>query len=334
MQKKIYSLQTMRLFASLMVFQFHMWHNYLNKDFLHPGTDFFIVLVGMVAAIAQSHRIPYENWGKYIWARYLRLYVTFIPIFALYVLSGRDSLNLEFFFKSFFFIPIYDSLPLVGPTWMLSMFLVFYWLFTLAFIFHREGVLIPVFALWTAGILAYSWFNWNSSLPDEWNNILFNHRNIEFIFGYLGGKLLLTRQVGLKTGGRILALGLGSITIGVILLNNEVFSLAWRTYLFGIPLTMVSIGLSALEQNNSTNRLFQVFTHPWLVWLGGTSYVLYLIHNMVLRIWDTIIPITPIQTPLITIITVLIGAIGYKLWEKPVLKYIKTKTLQRIFAPY
>jgi peptidoglycan/LPS O-acetylase OafA/YrhL len=325
MSKKIYSLQSMRLFASLMVFQYHLWNNYLNRGFVHPGTDFFIVLVGFVAAVVHSHRIPNGKWGKYLGRRYLRLYVTFIPIFVLYVLAGRDSYNLEYFVKSFFFIPISDRLPLVGPTWMLSLFLLFYCLFSIAFIFRSERVLIPVFALWGIAILAHSWYQWNPGLPPEWANTLFNYRNIEFIFGYLGGKMLVKNQIRSDAGRWIMTIGAISLIPMVILLNTDMVNLALRSFLVGIPTTLLVLGLGILEINNSTNRVLQILIHPWLVWLGGTSYVLYLVHNMVLRIWDTFIPITIIQIPIITIIVIGVSALGYIFWEKPMLKYLQNK---------
>jgi peptidoglycan/LPS O-acetylase OafA/YrhL len=218
-----------------------------------------------------------------------------------------------------------NKLPLIGPTWMLSMFLLFYWLFSLAFIFRRESILIPVFSLWILGILAYSSSLWNPNLPEEWSLILFKHRNIEFIFGYLGGKLLLSRKVGLKGGKWIFTLGIASLIAAIVLLNNNIIPYASRTFSYGIPLTLISLGLGALEQNNSPSPILKIIIHPWLVWLGGASYVLYLIHNMVLIVWGKIIPITPIQVPLITITVILISAIGYHFWEKPILRYVKTK---------
>jgi len=306
-----------------MVFQYHLWNNYLGRGFFHPGTDFFIVLVGFVAAVVQSHRIPNGNWGKYIGRRYLRLYVTFIPVFVLYILCGRDPYDLEYFTKSFFFIPVSDKLPLVGATWMLSLFLLFYWLFSLAYVFRREIVLVPVFALWGGASLVYSWLQWNPGLPPEWNAILFNHRNIEFIFGYMGGKLLLTNRIKPIAGKWILTVGIISLASGTILLNTVELRDALRSFIIGIPTTLLILGLGILEKNNSNNRILRLLVHPWLVWLGGTSYVLYLIHSVVLRIWDTVIPITTIHIPIIIVVVIGVSALGYIFWEKPMLKYLQ-----------
>ena len=111
--KRFESLQSMRLLASLAVFQSHLWTNYLGLSFVHPGTDFFIVLVGTAAALSDAGKIPEGGWKNYLIKRYLRLYITFIPIFLLYVIGGRDELTPDFLIRSFFFIPSPGRMPLV-----------------------------------------------------------------------------------------------------------------------------------------------------------------------------------------------------------------------------
>ena len=328
--KKIGSLQTLRLIGALSVFQYHLWHNYLNHNFEDPGTDIFLVLTGMVAAIADNRFISNGQWGKYIWGRYLRLYVTFIPVFLIYVLAGRDVLTSEYVIRSFFLIPLYNQLPLVGPTWMVTMFLIFYWLFSLAILIRREQALILIFGLWGFGCILYLWLNMEPDFHPEWIGTIFDIRNLELIFGYVAGKLITTRRVTLKAGNWILLLGVAALVGGVIRINTIDASLVVneRSFFYGIPMTLVAFGFATLEQRGSQNRLFQFFTSSWLVWLGGTSYVLFLIHNMILRVWDTVVPITVVQTPFIFAFVVIAAALGYQYWEKPVLAYVHRKTQQ------
>ena len=317
----------MRLFASLGVFQYHLWSNYLGIGFLHPGTDFFYLLVGMVAAIAHSRSISAGKWSQYLTARYLRLYVTFIPVFLIYIFEGRDKLNPVFVLKSFLFIPIHDRLPLVGPTWMLSQFLVFYWLFSLALLFKQEKILIPVFGLWGLGCLLAWWTGWGKILPSEWRNTLFDPRNIEFIMGYLAGKMILQRRIKLKTATQMTLFGLVTLILAVAwanLLRTDPDENI-RIFIYGIPLTFLATGLAGLEQNNSQSRLFHILLHPWLVWMGGTSYVLFLTHNIILRVWDTLFTVTSASVPFILVAVLLTAAIGYQFWEKPVLDFIRPK---------
>lgn len=326
--KKISSLQTLRLIAAISIFQYHLWNNYLEHKFDDPGTDTFLVLAGVVAAIADVRYISNGQWGKYIWGRYLRLYVTFIPIFLIYVLLGRDALTTEYVLKSFFFVPLYNQLPLVGPTWMVSIFLLFYWLFSLAILFRREQLLIPIFGVWGIGCILYYWLNVNPDFHPEWIGTIFDLRNLELILGYAIGKLITSRRVTLQAGIWILFLGVIALVGGIVHINkiDSLLVSTERVFFYGLPMTFIALGLVTLEQQENQNRLLKLFTHPWLVWLGGTSYVLFLIHNMIIRVWDTVIPITVIQTPLIFIVVLIAAALGYQYWEKPMLMLIHNKT--------
>ena len=329
LKKRIDSLQSMRLIASLAVFQYHLWGNYLGQPFLHPGTDFFFVLVGMVAALSDAGKIARGGWKNYISGRYLRLYVTFIPVFLLYVLAGRDEITSIFLIKSFFFVPQSERLPLVGPTWMLAMFLVFYWLFSLAFLSRREATLIPIFTIWGIGCFLTEILNLHSPVFDQGFQLLFSLRNLEFIAGYAGGWLVRNGRISGSLGRKLLWTGLLLLPAGVLLLNSGEYSISIRVILYGVTMTLIASGLASQEQASVSNASIWVITHPWLVWLGGASYVLYLTHNMVLRIWDTLLPLTPWQVPLVTLVGLLVAGLGYQFWEQPVLAFLRRKWLAK-----
>jgi len=325
LKKRIDSLQTMRLVASLAVFQYHLWVNYLGLAFIHPGTDFFIVLVGMVAALSDAGKIKQCPWKHYILRRYLRLYVTFIPVFLFYVFAGRDELTPMYLVRSFFFIPSPGRMPLVGPSWMLAMFLVFYWLFSLSMLFRREASLIPIFTLWGFGSLLIPSLDIHFPVFDKGFQLLFNLRNLEFIAGYGAGWLVRNRYISSRLGRQLLGAGILLLLAGALLLNMRIYSDSMRVILFGASMTLIAGGLAGQEQNGVHSASMWVVTHPWLVWLGGASYVLYLIHNMVLRIWDTVLPLTPWQVPLVTLVVLLVAGLGYQFWEKPVLAFLRRK---------
>jgi peptidoglycan/LPS O-acetylase OafA/YrhL len=318
----------MRLIASLAVMQYHLWHNYLGVDFLHPGTDFFIILVGMVAALSEARRIPEGNWKGYLGGRCLRLYVTFVPIFLLYMISGRDTLSVEYVLKSFFFIPMPDRLPLVGVTWMLAMFWIFYLLFTLAFVFKREWVLIPILGTWGIASMVITITHFKFPVFNEGFEIIFDIRNMEFAFGYLGGWLVRNRKITTPIASKFFVSGILCLLPAIWLLNTSDALDDYRVFLYGLTMAVIATGLAGLEQQGGWKGLIKVVTHPWLVWLGGASYVLYLTHNMVLRIWDALVPITILQTPIITIVVLVVAAIGYRYWENPVLNFFRKRWMQ------
>ena len=326
--KKINSLQTLRLIGALSVFQYHLWNNYLGVVFEDPGTDIFLVLAGVVAAIAESRYIYNGKWGRYIWGRYLRLYVTFIPVFLVYLLVGRDTLTPEYVLKSFFVIPMYNRLPLVGPMWMVALFLVFYWLFSISILTRREETLYPVFGLWALGCILYTWFKLQPAFHPEWLGTVFDIRNLEMIAGYIAGKLLVPRRLSLKGGAWILGIGLVSLVAGIIKINtiDPALIVDYRPVAYGLPLVLIAIGLVTLEQFEVQNGAFKLFIHPWIVWLGGASYVIFLIHNMIIRVWDTVFTVTAWQVPFIIVVVLVAAALIYQFWEIPVLSFAHRHT--------
>jgi len=320
--KKISSFQTMRLFASLGVVQFHIWSNYLGVVIGHPGTDFFLVIVGVLAALVQAKRIKTSGWWTYINARYIRLYLTYIPVFILVLVIKRHEATWDWVLRSFLFIPIPDRAPVIGATWMLSMFMLFYFIFSMAFLWKNELILLPIFFLWIVGIMCYTFIDWDAGLPPHWAGLLFNERNLEFLIGYAIGVILRRGQVSFPQGRLLFWVGLVSIIGSTLLLNinYDFVRHVGRSIIVGLPIAIFILGLATIEILNTTDYVVRVLTKPWLIWLGGTSYVLYLSHGLYLRIWNLIFPITQILVPFITIGALIVGAIGYYFWEEPLLK--------------
>ena len=289
---KIRTLQTMRLFASLGVVQYHLWHNYLGVAIGHPGTDFFLVLVGVVTALTQTKRISTYSWIAYIRDRYIRLYITYIPLFIMVLVIKWHEANWDWVWRSFLFLPLADRLPVIGAVWMLSQFMVFYFIFGLVFLVRTELVLLPVFFTWIAAITAYNWLDWKPGLPTHWSELLFEGRNLEFIFGYLAGVILRNDRGSIFWGRWVFWIGvIGIIGSGVLL--NVGMSITARIFLVGLPVTFFILGLARLEQQQVPSRIVNFLTKPSLVWLGGTSYVLYLSHSVFLQAWSYLFPVTP-----------------------------------------
>lgn len=329
----------MRLLAAMGVFLFHLWNNYLKAPFVHPGTDFFLITVGVVAVISQSSYIATKRWSTYIWEKYFRLYVTFIPVFVMYLLARLNSINLGFALKSFFFIPVSNGLlPLVPQTWMISNFIVFYCLFSIVFVIRNQKILIPVFTLWAIGCAFNALTDFSSTRHSEIYGVIFDIRNIEFIFGYVVGKIIHTHlhRVTLKAAGYMALIGLIVVGWSTVYYSAVVGQMSGsvRVFMYGLPLSFILVGVTTLEQRRSRNLLIRFLLHPWLVWMGNTSYVLFLIHGIALRAWDTVVsPIMLWQTPILIVVVLFSSALVYQFWEKPMLAYIRWKTLGKIATP-
>jgi peptidoglycan/LPS O-acetylase OafA/YrhL len=317
------SLQTMRLFASLGVAQYHLWQNYFGIAIAHPGTDFFLVLVGVVAAYTQAKRIPGGNWWGYISARYKRLYVTFVPLFIITLLAKWAEADINWVLRSFFFIPIADQVPVIGCTWMLSMFILFYFVFSLCFLIKTEKILWIVFVIWTTLIMIYNLFNWETGLPEHWANLFFAARNFDFIMGYVVGIVLRYDWLRSYQSRIFLWIGLVGVIGGTILLNSG-FNTVGRVLIVGLPVALFILGIAALEQKNANDSIVRLLTTPCLVWLGGTSYVLYLSHGLYFQVWSRVLPVTLMWVLPMTVGAIVVGALGYIFWEHPVLTYLKS----------
>jgi exopolysaccharide production protein ExoZ len=321
---KLYSLQSLRLFAAICIVEFHLWHNYLGITIGHPGTDFFLVLVGLVAAYTQRGYITQGRWGGYLAARGVRLYVTFAPLFLIAVFFKRQEATWEWVLRSFFFLPQPDRFPVIGATWMISHFLLFYALFALVIWSRREHLIWGIFLLWTIGISSYMWGGWQTHLPAEWASLLFAERNLDFIFGYAAGVLLRQRAVSPFWARRLAWLGAAGVIAGTVALNVGA-SMDGRSLWIGLPVTAFVLGVAALEQHAAPSILVSILSQRWLVALGAASYVIYLSHGMAIALWSRFLPVTPLSAPLITACALAVGVLGYRLWEAPLMARTKRR---------
>jgi peptidoglycan/LPS O-acetylase OafA/YrhL len=327
--QRIASLQSLRIFAAIFVLEYHLFSNYLGITFVHPGTDFFIVLVGFVAAVSQAPRIGQERWSAYLRARLIRLYVSFIPLFFIALIAKRHEADLGWALRSFLFLPMNDGrLPVISATWMISMFILFYLVFSIAFLLGSEKILIPIFAVAFILIAAHSWFNWNPDLPIEWSALLLSERNNLFIFGYIGGVVARQRVIPKRMARYMTWAGLITVLIVTLLLNVHQFEPleVIRSLVLGIPITLCVVGLATLEEQSPGDPIVRFLTLRQLVWLGGTSYVLYLSHGEFLAAWHAFLPITPALVPLVTVGAIACGAAIYQVWEAPLLRRLNGRS--------
>ncbi|GAB4577938.1 MAG: hypothetical protein Fur0022_06700 [Anaerolineales bacterium] len=329
---RVTSLQTMRLVAALGIFQYHLWQNYLGVTLAFPATDYFLVLVGVLAAMTQADRIGKGRWGGYMKARYIRLYVTFIPLFLLTLAFKWQGATWDWIIRSFFFIPLAEGQPVIGATWMLSQFVLFYLLFSLAYLFKKEAALWGVFSIWALSCVAFNFLGWKPAIPVYWGQVLFYERNLEFIFGYLAGIILRQGQLSILWARA--AFGLGGLGIGVsIILQNSGIDATGRSFYSGIPVTLFVLGLVALEQQGAPDRVVKWLTWPWFVLAGEASYVLYLSHSILLQAWDRLIGVTPLWAPLISVVILIASVMGYIYWESPMINYLNKRVWARPKLP-
>jgi len=314
----------LRFFAAVGILQFHLWKNYFGVAAFEVGTDIFLILTGVVAAYSQAKRISEYSWWHYISSRYRRIYVTFIPLFIVTLIVKIGEADLNWVVKSFFFIPISNRLPVIGVTWMLSMFMLFYFIFSLCFLMKAENIIWGLFAVWATLIITYNFFTLNVGIPEEWANLLFAERNLEIILGYIVGVILRNRWRHQRYSIFFLWFGLIGMLGGIYLLYRMSDFIS-RAISIGVPVGLVVLGLGNLELNNSISGIFRFLVNPWLVWLGDTSYVLFLSHGIFLQAWSRILPTSPIWALPMSIGAIIVGCLGYIFWEHPIFAYMNSK---------
>ncbi len=245
-------------------------------EHLHVGVDFFFVLSGFIIAWVHWGDLGRpERLGRYALRRFVRIYPPYwgllIPLVALYLLVPalgqphyRDPGNIA---ASFALAP-YPMPPVIGVAWTLVHEILFYVLFGLVIALGARGLwLLPA---WAALILAAQAL---APLPFP-VSILLSPYNLEFLLGIVAAAWLRHRAVprpGLLAGVGALAFATFALAADRLPEMPVLLRLA-----FGLPAVLLIVGLVGLERQG------RVRTPPFLVFLGGASYAIYLVHGVIL----------------------------------------------------
>ena len=284
---RLLGLQVGRGLAALMVVIFHAGRSlalpqYVGTNpfgglfvFGHAGVDFFFVLSGFIIT-----HVHYADLGRpdrlkrYIWRRFTRIFPIYWAVSAIYFVLGTmapnaaqrlGALNL---LESLTLLPI-GQVPLVGVAWSLEHEVFFYFAFGLAIWSRKLGWLAILIGL---APLVAQFFPPSASIV---SGFLLTGFHVQFLMGILAARLAATGAIRfpLVVIGVGLALFTGTAVMevyGVISINQLKMAC-----LYGGSSTMIIAGIVAAEQSGrirlgATAELF-----------GAISYVLYLVHPMV-----------------------------------------------------
>ncbi|MBB3696339.1 acyltransferase family protein [Flammeovirga yaeyamensis] len=320
---KIYSLQIGRALAALLVLLFHLSVNfnellgikYLNNFFYFGscGVDFFFILSGFIISYSTDKKSI--STSSFITQRVLRIYpiywVTFIFFFISSLFIGSShSREIISIIKSLLLLPNHDMLT--GVSWTLSYELYFYLLysFSLIFIDLKKRIFCVSILLFT--ILFFS------NLFTE--NLFFSDFIVfEFIFGIIIYQIWQLNKLR-KFNSYF------SIFIGIVfLIINVVFFRFHRVIQYGIPFCFIFYGLLKGDLKNNN----------FLILLGDSSYVMYLLHLPIIRIYTKVLNYFEITnllfiniTNILLIFTIIyISIIVHRKIELPINKYLKNKLI-------
>lgn len=290
------------------------------------GVDLFFVISGFVMYISSARLAAKDRgWIEFLERRFIRIIplywlVTTIKVAALILapsLEMHSSFDLLYIIKSYLFIPARSSsgdiAPLVGVGWTLIFEMFFYAIFAFALatkskfswvLFGTVGLCIVASVFRTS-----NWPIWTFYLDPQ----LF-----EFIAGAAIAKWGVTRRIPVPVA-------IGCLAVGAIALFNMPIAMHGSLLMIpmqGIPAALIVFGLVAIEP------LVAGRWPRWLVYAGGASYSLYLIHPMISPAAPQILARLGIHSGVLsTIASIIIALIGmmvvYTLFERPTTNWLK-----------
>lgn len=288
------------------------------------GVDFFFVLSGFIIYWAHKNdgggRVQATLYGK---KRFFRLYPAFIPIsiamLALYTIlpnlsQGGREISLV---SSLFLIPSAYGNPALSVSWTLMHEFLFYVVFSIFFI-SRKAFWVAL-AVWSGLILVAPL----SGVEGFYAKFILNMHNLQFSVGVLCALYYHKADKGrseIKPGFFIL----GSLVMAMLIVTLGYVVGEYAKILNGLLFGMVILSLISLEM---CGVLSAVFRSKILLFLGGASYSIYLIHDPFLSVLNRLGALLAndyqVSAEFIfigaVITSILAGALYYKLWEKPIL---------------
>jgi peptidoglycan/LPS O-acetylase OafA/YrhL len=284
---------------------------------LDSGVDIFFGLSGFVISLplflGKSQKI-----GRYLVNRALRIYPIAILTAAFFLAAGwlvYDRVpDLNQLVSSILLFPSATE-PTPVVLWTLKQELLFYTIFSLAFI--RPVLGLSVVAAWAIiGIF----------IPD--NGVLthwfFNAHNVQFLFGILAAYVFVTCPIPAKVGPVLAAVSV----LGILIASNYFKQIGINEDVSAILLGILAFGaiVGAASTRCPIPRV--------IMFLGTASYSIYLIHFFFVSITVKIIfkftPAMPsgLAVLLVAIIATLAGSAYFLVFERP-LEVARKRLMQR-----
>ncbi len=346
-RNRLDSLQVCRAIAALLVVLCHfsvqskifLGHELFNSffNFGRSGVSFFFVLSGFIICYTHWRDMDgtYVDLRKYVGKRLTRILPAYWSVLAvlamLYVFFGgashgqHTSITPLAFLKNVFLIS-YDHEPIVAVAWTLQYEMIFYLFFATFIISSEMGV--ALLAVWI-GLITL--FNLNVLTPSaSFLKFALSLYSAQFLMGCLVAYAVKKWGDYIPAPRAILLLGvLGFLACGV---HEDYFnnlSKMTNATLYAVFSALIISGLVKIESMKPL-RFPNLF-----VFLGGASYSIYLTHNTLISILLRVAqhvglqqyPIArfTIQTLFVLFTSVAIGCLYYKLYELPVIDYLKRK---------
>jgi peptidoglycan/LPS O-acetylase OafA/YrhL len=343
-ENKFITIQVRRGIAAIMVMLYHATRHYNLKglNFIgnifkngYLGVDIFFVLSGFVITISSLKYFKNKNPLEFTIKRITRIFPSFwlyllFPLTILYFIFPQfiyDKSAFEFsnYLKVIFLTFNHPTISQV--TWTLSFELYFYFLFLMILINKSFKFLVVC-------VLIFSFLNL-VGLPVSQNlyfkKYLFSPLVLEFFLGVLIAFILQK----INTIKKYLQFVILFISLTLFLLSfyledyNYIHISKHNRFLyFGIASFLLILSSLLIEKFN------KISFNKYLVSIGDASYVLYLIHSIILSFFNNSLILTgrfiilnnQITTVIICFLIVIISIIIHKYTEKPMIRFLNSKS--------
>lgn len=307
MRKHVPALTSLRFFAALWVFIFHLriWHGPIAigplDKLIHAGPvgmAFFFVLSGFILALASEGTNPLADFRGYAVRRFSRIYPIYLfVIISCWVLNGfagdlgekplrsaaahgLADLTLTNAWFPQMFIGGYGR----DGTWSLSVEVFFYALFPLI-LYHARGLsdrALTVGIRWALGLMFFFSVLGKYIQPDPTGAqfVIFYSIPIfrlpEFVAGVFAGVLAMRSTITPLT---VRQLGYWFIAVVAYF---AVFAKSLPFVAHGLIAIPLLLGVFTYFARTSEGIIVRIFSHPALVFLGEVSFALYLVQGITL----------------------------------------------------
>jgi exopolysaccharide production protein ExoZ len=333
----IFSIQLLRCVAATLVVLFHAQQSYsgqvtaavLPKEgylfgFGAVGVHIFFIISGFIMVLTSVRPDkPYEP-RKFFKRRLLRIY----PIYWLCVLAyvgihsliGKPyDLSLGEAVKALLLWPSSAAL-FIGPAWTLAYEMFFYICFGFAMMLSLTRGLIALCLVFGA-LIAVGQF---ATLDSYDLVVVTNLLLAEFLAGAAIGWLAHMQLLPLRWGPSLTALGAALFVAGMIADYTR-----WPSpVVWGVPSAILVLGIVSWESAHGASPLIKRMSR-----LGDSSYVLYLIHILLIsvavylsgRVPNAFIPSPPVAAVLIALVGIVLAEVIHRGIERPMLALLNPK---------
>ena len=339
-RETVQSIQILRAVAALLVVLFH-GHLAMTTRVAGPpvasesylfafgavGVHIFFVISGFIMVYTTCVGEMYVA-RDFLRRRFLRIYPMYWVCVALYIIAHNfiESpyvLNWSQFLGALALAPESAS-NIIGPAWTLSFEMFFYICFGVAMKLGATRGLILLGATFTISIAVGFLFAVDGAV----GRLVTNSLLLEFIAGAAIGWLLVNRRLPKRGGPTVVLLAMILFGAGIAAGYDRFPSVA----VWGIPSTLLVAGAVIWENAHGFKKEFRKFSH-----FGNSSYVLYLIHLIVITLTIALaanVPSIKMVEPAIAAVAIallsLLVAEGLHTWiERPMTRWLNNLFQER-----